>query len=101
MTQTDRVLQLLRQRREAGITAVDFAAPNIADGGKPIMRLAARIAELRGAGHKITDGGRTGAVKRYVLEEPQRAPEHATEGSTPTALFDAPVQPRSAYEDAA
>lgn len=101
MNQTDRVLAELRRAGARGVTAVSFAAPNICDGGPPIMRLAARIAELRGAGHKITDGGRTGAVKRYVLEEPQRAPEHATEGSTPTALFDAPVQPRSAYEDAA
>lgn len=71
MTQVDRVLAALSRAGARGITAVDFAAPNVCDGGKPIMRVAARVKELRDAGFQIeTDGERDScAIYRLVLPD--------------------------------
>jgi hypothetical protein len=68
--QTRRILSLLRERRD-GVTPLD--ALNVVGS----FRLAARIKELRDAGHDIetvnerTPGG--ARVARYVLHEPARA----------------------------
>jgi len=64
-SQTDAILRLLRDRPE-GITALDA----LREAGS--LRLAARIADLRAAGHDIrselikTESGKT--VARYTLE---------------------------------
>lgn len=96
MTQIQRVEQLLRRRGDQGITARDFAPPSTADGGPPIFRLAARIADLR-AGHElpiVTEGVRDGFAI-YVLRETRRLsvePPEATDDQE--SLL--PDQPRSA-----
>lgn len=66
-TQTERILALLRERGRIGLTPKEA----LAEVGT--MRLAARIADLRAAGHDITtetfttpNGAR---VARYVLHE--------------------------------
>ena len=52
--QRDRVLRALQTAGSAGITAADFSGLNgTPDQGPPIMRVAARIMELREAGHRI------------------------------------------------
>ncbi len=56
MTGTDRVLRALRSRREHGVSAVDFQAPDTIDGGAPILRVPARIGELEQRGFQITHG---------------------------------------------
>lgn len=75
-TQVDRVLRLLRQRGRDGVDPTDFAAPHVRDGGKPIMRLAARINDLRARGFVITTS-RRGAVASYVLVSGPALPEPA------------------------
>lgn len=65
MTQSTRILELLHDRGARGITPIDFALPTT-DDGPPIMRVAARIHDLKGRGFGIeTDS--TGLVARYVL----------------------------------
>ncbi len=68
MSQRDRILDFLEYRGERGITALD------ALGEEGVLRLAARIADLRAAGHVIvTRPERTpnGArIARYVLIPP-------------------------------
>ena len=70
MTQTQRIYRLLVSRGDIGVTALDALSE------EGVFRLAARIWELRQAGHQIEDRKlRTsnGAhVSRYVLiEEPR------------------------------
>lgn len=71
-TQAQRLLELLRERGERGVTPLD-ALERIGS-----FRLAARIWDLRSQGHTITDVGHTtegGArVARYVLEGAAAAP---------------------------
>lgn len=74
--QRERVLLALRQRGHNGITLVDFSAPAVCDGAKPIPRLAARVRDLRVRGHVITtemretpDGARM-ALYRLEREAP-------------------------------
>lgn len=69
MSQRSRVLALLEARGPRGVTPIDFAAPNIADDGKPIMRVAARIGELREDGLEIVTLAGPSGVARYVLIE--------------------------------
>ena len=72
MTQNDAILRLLTERPE-GITQLDALRP-VWDGGAGCFRLAARIADLRAAGHDIqsemvtTDSGKR--VARYTLVAP-------------------------------
>lgn len=88
MTQTARVLAALTRAGDDGISAVDFAAPNVCDGGKPIMRVAARVKDLRDEGFRIeTDGERNGCAV-YKL----RAPTSDAKGAPPLEQADsAPV----------
>lgn len=71
MTQTDRVLAALSRAGARGITAVDFIRFPTIDGGPPILRVAARIKELRDQGFEIeTDGERDScAVYKLVLSD--------------------------------
>lgn len=68
MTQNADVLDLLREQGEAGVT------PLLAMTDLGIMRLAARIADLREMGYLITTYDHTTAngkrVARYVLRHP-------------------------------
>jgi hypothetical protein len=50
VSQTSRILAALRN---GPVSPISFAAPNVIDGGPPIMRVAARIKDLRDAGHLI------------------------------------------------
>lgn len=119
MTQRERLLTLLRDRGPAGVSPADFLLPDVADGGAPITRLAARALELRAAGFdvaSVTDGG---AFTRYVLASEGGAgrtveqPDASTAGPgavtpAPAAgvslagegrLFDPPHQPAGAYDE--
>ena len=51
MTQKERVLARLRAGHD--VSPTDFQLPNVVDGGKPILRVAARILELRQDGYQI------------------------------------------------
>lgn len=102
-TQRDRVLRLLTARGNTGVCAVDFLGPEVADGGAPITRLAARVHELREDGVPIRKNGQRNSCDVYVLARPQARP--APPGPTPEAvgLFD-PVdthRPASPYDDIA
>jgi len=73
MTQTERVLAALKAVGPRGITAYDFAvAPP--DGGRRIMRLGARILELKEASHRIETAGRRDGHVVYVLSGVEVAP---------------------------
>lgn len=64
-TQTDRVYAALQR---GPITSVDFQSPTC-DGGPPILRVAARINELRDRGCRIRSEVVSGSrLARYVLE---------------------------------
>lgn len=67
--QNRRVIKLAQQRGHNGFCAVDFLAPWVADGGSPITRLAARVAELKAMGYEFDDGGRRNGTKVYVLKQ--------------------------------
>jgi hypothetical protein len=66
--QVDRVLELMRQRGEFGVTQVDFLLPDVADGGPPITRLGARVQDLEEQGHVISASGRPNKCVIYRLE---------------------------------
>lgn len=65
-TQKERVLAALRREP---LTQVDFLAPSTCDGGPPIIRLPARIDELRQDGHDIRIVGRRHSCGLYRLHE--------------------------------
>lgn len=70
MTQGERVLRELRRQAGRGVTAWDFCGPSVIDGGPRIMRVGARILELKRAGHAIVKAGRRDGHDVYVLREP-------------------------------
>jgi hypothetical protein len=97
-TQRERVLDALRRAGDHGITAVDFLLPDVVDGGPPIVRLPARVDELRHAGYVIVGAGRRAKCQVYVLNEPARAATRDDDDQA--ALFTAAVgaaPPRSPY----
>lgn len=101
MTQTTRVLAALRSRGANGITAADFAAGRVVDGQKPIMRVAARILELRRQGHQIdVVGERDGGCSVYrLMRDTQDAPP-TQPAPAPTLGVDAFAhRPRNAIFD--
>ncbi len=73
-TQRERVLAALRL---GPTTPIDWLAPNVRDDGKPILRLGARIHELREDGHAITMRLTAGGVAEYRLL-PRSAPRVAS-----------------------
>jgi len=93
-TQNARILTLLTQRGERGITAMDMLSPT-ADGGPPVMRLPSRIDELRRCGYRIssrmvaTAGG--ARVARYILTvaSGSSAQSYPDEAPAPAAFSDA------------
>lgn len=103
MTQTRRVLAALRMRGARGITAADFAAGRVIDGNKPIMRVAARILELRQDGHEIiVEGERDGGCAVYrLLRDTQDEPAKLPAPPVPEGqLFEPPV-PNAIHGEAA
>ncbi len=123
LTQTARVKRLLDQRGRQGLTAVDFAQTPTADGGPPILRVAARVNDLKNQGYDIRTCGERDKCAVYVWGkflapavsvepvDPARsgvaachADNTGSTGSTDTApsLFDPPAaRPQNAiWEDA-
>jgi hypothetical protein len=102
--QRERVLRALRSAGDHGITQVDFLVPGTVDGGRPIVRLPARIDELRGGGHHIEHAGRRNRCVVYILAAPpaQAAPaQELVDDDEQAALFsaaDGAARPRSPYE---
>lgn len=88
MTQTSRVLRLLEHRGAYGVTAVDFQLPDVADGGPPILRVAARILELREEGYHITDAGIRNKCKVYVLQTADTAAEPPVDDTGQALLWE-------------
>lgn len=64
-TQTARILRALER---GPVTPVDFGAPDVIDGGKPIMRVAARIQDLRDRGYQITTSTAPNGIAIYEME---------------------------------
>lgn len=97
-SQKTRVLRALQAVGPAGLTQVDFLAPQVCDEGKPVTRLAARVGELIADGHEITDQGVRNGCKVYRLIgspwQPIAAPEPPAPEPAPVAprLVDPPVQ---------
>lgn len=60
------MLAALERAGERGITQVDFLGPTI-DGGKPITRVAARVKDLKDAGHSIVVDGERNSCVVYKL----------------------------------
>lgn len=90
MTQLERVKRQLHVSGSEGITPVDFMAPNVIDGGAPILRLAARIKELREQGYVILSYRQPDSTFRYILavyvggsEEPREAQGDGRGGPVP------------------
>lgn len=67
LTQNQRVLKLLQERRERGVTQADFLPPAVQ--GRPVARLAARVQDLRNNGHDIVTVRRPGQYAVYRLVE--------------------------------
>lgn len=69
LSQNDRVLAALRRAGADGLDCSAFLMhPETVDGGPPIVRLPARIADLRAQGHRIaTRRQPERAYARYVL----------------------------------
>ncbi len=88
MTQSQRIARALKMRGPRGITPLDFIGDTF-DGGTQIMRVAARVQELRDRGLTIENVGGQHAI--YVLRDPEGG-ENAPE-STPTAPGHTPVSP--------
>jgi len=91
----ERVLELARLRGPVGVHQTDFDAGRVVDGGRPIRRVAARIDELRGAGHWFTTRKHRDRTVTYVLVRDAAAVELALhDASEPSRLFE--LQPLSA-----
>lgn len=87
-TQKERVLDSLRSAGSSGVTQADWSGAYgpTPDGGPPITRLAARIADLEGDGHLIAHEGVRDQCRIYALRPAEQ--EEVFTG----ALFEAPVQ---------
>lgn len=87
LTQRDRVLRALERVGSHGLTQVDFQPPHVIDGGAPITRVAARIEELRGQGHRIDNRGRRDKCAVYVLAATAHEPIPTPEPTPVVSLF--------------
>ena len=63
------MLAALAAAGPAGICQADFLLPSVIDGRKPIQRVAPRIEELRGMGHRIGTRRDPNGCARYVLTQ--------------------------------
>jgi hypothetical protein len=89
-SQKMRWLKELKAAGSAGVEATAFLAPDVCDGGKPILRSASRITELRQAGHHITSKRQPNGTALYVLDETKRTAPDAPE---PPRLLEAQRRP--------
>lgn len=91
MSQTKRIRHALERAGRRGISPTDFTSYPAIDGGPPILRLAARILDLRREGLSIEASKDPSGTARYVLvSEPGPAGEPVPPPSTqsePMALF--------------
>ena len=80
MTQKQRILRALENAGQDGLVASDFMV-NPADGGAPILRVAARVHDLRTDGHVIRGSWDSQmSQERYVLiSQPGLVKAHAQE----------------------
>jgi hypothetical protein len=110
VSQTDRVLALLRARGDRGVNLTDFSLPGVVDGGKPITRLAARIIELRDRGFFISRTMDANGTARYTLDsepvELDRASacgeaDAGTRRSVESGLFDGAAFGEPGWKDVA
>ena len=68
------MLRALRHAGERGLSSTAFLLPDVCDGGAPVLRVASRIAELRGDGYAIEtrrDDGRS-TVSYHLTAVPER-----------------------------
>jgi len=100
VTQSERVLRALQRAGDRGVTQVDFALPDVIDGGPPITRVAARVKDLREHGHMIVAAGTRQQCRVYALVSRRELTEAAVSpegdlayGAAPDGLFGAP-EPR-------
>jgi hypothetical protein len=56
MSQRERILSALDAAGVRGVSTTDFLLPDVIDHGAPIIRMAARVAELRKQGYRIAGG---------------------------------------------
>jgi len=83
-TQVERILLALSAAGPRGLTRVDFQAPNVIDGGPPILNFPGRIGNLRDAGHRVEDRwDAASGCKRYVLASSAPAPRTSTPAALP------------------
>lgn len=94
--QNDRVLRALTKAGERGITRVDFQAPDVIDGGKPILNFPARIQDLEEDGYTITAGERRNRCTVYRLVGAASETSNTRPGPLPPAAFATPAPPRPA-----
>lgn len=88
-TQKERVLESLELAGPQGVTQADWSGAYgpTPDGGAPITRLAARIADLEADGHLIAHEGVRDQCRIYRLAKQQEATDVFT-----GALFEVPEQ---------
>lgn len=126
MSQCSRILAALEN---GPVSPIDFAAPDVIDGGAPIMRVAARIQDLRDQGLEIATATAANGTAIYTITQgtdqgsstaaesasssvasPNRAalvsaPTNDSGGAPPppeSALFEVEgLAPRHAYKDIA
>lgn len=91
LTQKTRLLNALQKHPE-GIDRTQFLAPDVIDGGKPIINIPARIEELRNEGHRIIDAGRRHNCEVYRLVTLGAAAD--TGVTAPAAPTGSPAPPR-------
>ena len=75
LSQKERVRRALVAAGPRGITAADFAAPHPIDGGRPIMRVAARIHELNDEGWPSVQLGERDSCGIYILKRYLSVPD--------------------------
>lgn len=108
-SQVERVLALLRERAGAGrgVNTTELQELPVADGGRPILRLAARVHQLRERGFVISGRRERNGTQTYVLlaePEVERASSAEHKVASPSAdksparlaLGGADTPPRSA-----
>lgn len=93
-TQVDRVVRAARSYR--GVTAVDFMAPDVIDGGPPITRLAARLWDAEQQGYSFECIGRRSKCKIWRLISEPGIHDGRGGDSAPGSSSSSPASDRSA-----
>lgn len=102
-TQTERVLAL--SKRFNGVCQSDLLLPDVADGGAPITRVAARLWDLEQEGYEFEAIGTRKKCKVFRLssgpqDNSQSVPSEAQTGSSePPSLFKSVGKAQFGYAD--